>query len=230
MKRWKQLFVRLYPKQWRERYGEEFRVLLEETPSGLWVLLDILKGAFLMQFHSLITVGKTTSTFAMIGMIAALVVSIWIPSWYIADGALRTTAEDREINSTIQSTLNRATTITLVDKYDLYAAQRGKLPLEDFVEMVRKNVNVSAQQRVGDAAVIRVTFQDHDPSKAQAITGDLIRLLSTANPNLIASDMPGLPLDPAGPNRKVIAFLGLFAGTFFGICVHWLRIRKPASL
>ncbi len=220
----------LYPKQWRERYGEEFSVLLEEIPTGLGVLSDVLKGAFLMQLQSLIPAGKTASVFAMAGTIAALAISIWIPSTYIAEGAIRTTADAREISSTIQSTLTRATTLALVDKYDLYAAQRGKLPLEDFVEIVRKNTSVSTPQEVGDAALIRVTFKDHDPSKAQAIASDLMRLLTAANPKLIASDFPGLPLDPAAPNRKVIAFLGLFAGTFFGICVHWLRIRKPASL
>lgn len=146
MKRWARLFARLYPMQWRKRYGEEFNALLEESPLGLLVLSDILKGAFQMQLQALIPAGKTASGFAMLGMMAALALSMWIPSTYIAEGAIRTSADAKEISRTIQSTLNRATTLALIDKYDLYAEQRGKLPMEDFVEIVRKNTSVSTPQ------------------------------------------------------------------------------------
>jgi hypothetical protein len=38
--------VRLYPRAWRERYGEEFVALLEERPASFADAFDILRGAF----------------------------------------------------------------------------------------------------------------------------------------------------------------------------------------
>ena len=38
-------FLRLYPRAWRRRYGEEFAALLEQVPASPAVLLDVLRGA-----------------------------------------------------------------------------------------------------------------------------------------------------------------------------------------
>jgi hypothetical protein len=37
--------LRLYPRRWRERYGEEFAALLAESPPGLGLIIDVLGGA-----------------------------------------------------------------------------------------------------------------------------------------------------------------------------------------
>jgi hypothetical protein len=37
--------VRLYPRRWRERYGEEFELLLEASAPGPSTVLDVLGGA-----------------------------------------------------------------------------------------------------------------------------------------------------------------------------------------
>ncbi len=37
--------LRLYPAAWRERYEEEFCALLDECPSNLSVIVDLLLGA-----------------------------------------------------------------------------------------------------------------------------------------------------------------------------------------
>lgn len=39
------MLVRLYPRWWRQRYGEEFTALLEEQPLRLRSVLDVLRGA-----------------------------------------------------------------------------------------------------------------------------------------------------------------------------------------
>ena len=38
--------LRLYPRWWRERYGDEFVALLEAEPMGFGVLADVVAGAF----------------------------------------------------------------------------------------------------------------------------------------------------------------------------------------
>ncbi|HXM57145.1 MAG TPA: hypothetical protein VOB72_17225 [Candidatus Dormibacteraeota bacterium] len=37
--------MRLYPRRWRERYGEEFELVLRATPPGGWMVVDVLRGA-----------------------------------------------------------------------------------------------------------------------------------------------------------------------------------------
>ena len=40
--RWVRLAIRLYPAAWRDRYGDEFGALLEETRMSIPVLFDVL--------------------------------------------------------------------------------------------------------------------------------------------------------------------------------------------
>jgi hypothetical protein len=44
--------ARLYPAQWRRRYGTEFGALLEESGDGWGAIADVLKGALSMQLRS----------------------------------------------------------------------------------------------------------------------------------------------------------------------------------
>ena len=39
------LLIRLYPHRWRERYGREFQVLLEDEQSGLRMMMDVVCSA-----------------------------------------------------------------------------------------------------------------------------------------------------------------------------------------
>jgi len=41
--------ARLYPRWWRERYGEEFAALLEDARPGFFGVLDVARGAMTMQ-------------------------------------------------------------------------------------------------------------------------------------------------------------------------------------
>ena len=45
------LLIRLYPMAWRDRYGEEFAVLLEDRPLGPFDVADILLGALDARLH-----------------------------------------------------------------------------------------------------------------------------------------------------------------------------------
>ena len=50
----KQWLIQLYPKPWRERYGEEFLVLLEQESFTFRTILDILRGAFDAHWNDLV--------------------------------------------------------------------------------------------------------------------------------------------------------------------------------
>ena len=49
-----ELLLRLYPRAWRERYGEELLALIEtQSPLGLGTWLDLLRGALAAHLHPL---------------------------------------------------------------------------------------------------------------------------------------------------------------------------------
>jgi len=49
-----ELLLRLYPRAWRERYGEELLALIEtQSPLGLGAWLDLLRGALAAHLHPL---------------------------------------------------------------------------------------------------------------------------------------------------------------------------------
>jgi len=81
--------VRLYPRQWRNRYGEEFEALLQESSGGLLAFVNVLAsalgehaiptirpGVVMNQCpNSLLTLGKRPSAFMPMAMsLAALAI------------------------------------------------------------------------------------------------------------------------------------------------------------
>ncbi|MGE3344696.1 MAG: hypothetical protein AB7L71_14795, partial [Vicinamibacterales bacterium] len=45
---WMRLIVRLYPRAWRQRYGDELEALIEDTGPGWRVAADVARGAAMM--------------------------------------------------------------------------------------------------------------------------------------------------------------------------------------
>ena len=46
------ILIRLYPSEWRERYGDELALLLEDRPPGPYDSLDLLLGAVDAHLHA----------------------------------------------------------------------------------------------------------------------------------------------------------------------------------
>jgi hypothetical protein len=84
------LFVRLYPRSWRERYGDELSALLEDRPPGPADALDLLLGAFDAHLHRRAvgvrpTVGTDTQTLPRLGAQAAMAAGVlWIITFAMA--------------------------------------------------------------------------------------------------------------------------------------------------
>jgi hypothetical protein len=68
MKRLIRLFAKVYPKPWRDRYGEEFEALLDDVGAGGRVSFNVLTGAISMQF-------RRWKTWVGTGMLAILCIS-----------------------------------------------------------------------------------------------------------------------------------------------------------
>lgn len=74
MKRVIRFVARIYPRAWRQRYGEEFEALLEDTGADWRVVLDVLTGAMSMRGRQWLKIGASA-------LAAALTVPL--ASWWI---------------------------------------------------------------------------------------------------------------------------------------------------
>src|SRR5512132_4053000 len=77
----RQLLLRLYPRAWRERYGEELLAQLEsQRPLRIGVVADLVRGALDAHLHPL---RRDISTMRISNMdrrtIAARVAAVWSP-------------------------------------------------------------------------------------------------------------------------------------------------------
>jgi hypothetical protein len=65
MKHLVRLAAKMYPKPWRERYGEEFEALIEDAGVNVRILFDVLAGAALMQVQRWQKLGTATALAAL---------------------------------------------------------------------------------------------------------------------------------------------------------------------
>ena len=65
----------------------------------------------------------------------------------------------------------------VITQFDLYPEQRKKLPIEDVIEIMRKNITITPSR--GD--VFSVSFQDHSPEKVMKVTNALAALFIEEN-------------------------------------------------
>lgn len=73
--------LRLYPRSWRERYGEEFLGLILERPPSFADRVDIVRGAVDARLHSQLPPRarvRDRSGFAPLGGLVLLLAAVWI--------------------------------------------------------------------------------------------------------------------------------------------------------
>jgi hypothetical protein len=71
MRRWIDLAASLYPRSWREEYGEEFSGLLEEVQPTWRVFGNVLRGAISMQLTRNTNWLKVAGAMAAAGAVVA---------------------------------------------------------------------------------------------------------------------------------------------------------------
>jgi uncharacterized protein involved in exopolysaccharide biosynthesis len=258
MKRAMRAVAWLYPKRWRERYGDEFEALIEDSRGDWRALADVLKGALKMQFTHW-GAGRIMTVAAIAGAVIAAAVSFAVPDRWESQAVIKLTpiripesVGQGEINQGIydrlqsleQSIESRAALTTIVNDFGLYPRERSRLPLEDIVEGMRRHIviapiaNGNASRRSIPAFSVRFSYED--PLKAQRVTQELVSRFIEENlrqhlvpidagQRLEILDPPSLPLNPAGPKRVAFAGAGLLAGLTGGFVIAIVRRTRRNS-
>jgi hypothetical protein len=70
----------------------------------------------------------------------------------------------------LQTVMSRGTLSSVINTYGLYGSERGRMPLEDVVEEMRRNI----QYEASDLGTVRLSFSYPDRMLAQKVTADLV--------------------------------------------------------
>lgn len=248
---------KLYPRWWRERYGDEFAALLEDARPGISGTLDVLKGALTMQFTSTSSV-KMLLLCSLCGLIVALSTTLFLTPKYSSSavinihppqvaGSTQIDIVDR-INELSNKVLSRTELMTLMRNLGLYREERQRMPLEDVLEQMKSDIRISASPAiVGGRSVpaFELSFTYRDPAVASKVVNTLVGQflyvnLETAQAQTQSSGTTLEVLDPASkperpvfPNRTAIAFAGLGGGVLVGgmfiLMLQFRRRLQPAG-
>ncbi len=196
MRRLGRWMIRLYPKVWRERYGEEFSALLEDAPAGWRTTVDLGKGALAMQF-AMPNFGRLLAAMAMVGAAAGFAGSYAMTPRYRSDTLLMLSQSGArppmvaDLMLTLldyrDELLSRISLSRVMQDpaLDLYRERLAREPVEDVIAVMRSGLKFSlpAQWAAGNTTGLnfRLIFDYSDPEKVQKTLQLLITCLHQLN-------------------------------------------------
>lgn len=191
------------------------------------------------------------------GAILAAAIAARMPDKYISEAVLRLSGDEQSTqffrDRVVQRALSRNSLSELIQKTDLYAADRRRVPLEDVIERMRHDIAITATNSAtadtkNFALVVQYAYRD--PVRAQRTTNELVSKMMEANlvegmrANQAKSNAErrssgttlqllgpsSLPQRPAGPNRFLITALGVGAGLALAVLAAVvMRPRRQAA-
>ncbi|HWE53680.1 MAG TPA: hypothetical protein VG273_28075 [Bryobacteraceae bacterium] len=186
MKGLARFLIRLYPATWRARYGEEFEALLEDSPAGFSSLFDLLKGAVKMQLN-MPSLPKLALALGMAGLLAGLGISFLVSPRYVSKAVITLEASPgnsvsaREQFLACQNVILSRTSLSAIitdPRLDLYQPERQKMPLEEVIQNMKRNIQISVQEvpPSGDGKYLTflIRFTYSDPVKTQQVVQALM--------------------------------------------------------
>jgi hypothetical protein len=249
MKRWIRWAARLYPAEWRMRYGAEFDVLLNDATLRWRDLADVIRGAAIMRMTTFVSYGKMAVLAGIAGAVVAGGVAFAIHDQYVCTASLMLEKSPETTQGQLAEKLRRAALEVLgrdnlvelitTPRLDLYRQERARYPIQQVAEDVfRKHVHVvpyaSSVEPGGQA--FRIFFEYPDRIKARAVVAELVdefrqqMARNPGGPTLSILETPITPEAPVYPNRLAILILGAIAGMLLGLISLkiWRRTRTYA--
>jgi len=265
MRRWLIFLAKGYPRAWRERYGVEFDALMEDVEPDWREFTNVLGGAVKLQLQGGTGLFKIAGAVALLGMLASLGISRIAPQRYVSSVQVRVTRPDdgdaakaqadQDLDMMLQTTLSRNSLAEIIQRpsLDLYRAERQRVPMEDVVQQMRRDIMVRRDGREG--STISVSFAYPDRVKSPAVVRELTAKLVQGNA-MVARNReflwqeawkehapPGVKVEPAAPpsytsdpEPRATIFLvwslgvGLALGMLVFAVMRWPRLMRQLAL
>lgn len=162
--------------------------------------------------------------FSLVGLALAWGLSLRIPDIYVSEATIRSSGQSEPLSQSLQAVFGRPRLAALIEKHQLYGSERVRLPLEDIVEKMKKNIHASPVGKDPAKPAFAVGFAYEDGAVAQRVTADLVAALTQLGQYSVL-DAASNP-SPIYPNRPVFAFTGLLAGGLLGL--SWVGVTWAA--
>jgi uncharacterized protein involved in exopolysaccharide biosynthesis len=211
----------LYPKRWRERYGDEFEALIDDAGADWRSLADVTKGALKMQLSHWGS-GRIITVAAVVGVVIAAGISFIIPDQWQSQAVIKITPQQIEesasqdsinqamydrIQSIQQTIESRAVLQTIINNFGLYPRERSREPIEDVIEEMKSRIRIVPIASDGGTRGRRtipafgVSFSYEDRHKAQQVVQDLVSRFMEAN---VREPFYAAPLYNAGQRLEIL--------------------------
>jgi hypothetical protein len=221
---------RLYPRAWRERYGDEFGALLEDSQPRLRDAWDIAKEALTMQL-------RRTAAFAGVGAILGALVGGIVSRHhdrYIASAVMAVSvqgidsaaANSQAVQSLVKASWTRDALLEIITSLKLYTPDR---PADELIRRMRENIKVALFDKTAHS--FTVDFVGENPDQAQEVRRALVAHLIDDNIRIGASppatiqlvDYP--PVSHSVPRPATVIAFWTAVGAGVGLALAWLRRR-----
>lgn len=182
----------LYPRAWRERYGAEFRALLDDLAPSLRDCFNVLGGALWMRITSE-AAWKLAGGMALAGAILAAFLSYRAPARYestasveMAPGAQPNAAERASVRliELSQVVVTRKTLEDLIREFGLYKSERRQLPMEEIVTRIEER-DLHFTWSNSQPLKLSIAFAYPDRVKAQAVLRELLAKMRDRSETLV---------------------------------------------
>ena len=193
--------MRLYPKRWRARYGDELDALLADTGADARVVTDLFRGGIRMQFKTWSFL-KLALALGLAGMLIGVGIAFMLPNEYTSVATMQITpaqiSEDmvqaninNSLNERIQQMQTQVMSRTVLTgiindpQLRLYSSELAVKPLEDVIEEMKGNIRIDfvalpgALGKRASAFDIKFTYPDRD--KAQQTVRALLNAFDAQN-------------------------------------------------
>ena len=173
MKRWIRLAANLYPRPWKERYGEEFEALLDDYNPNWREFTNVLGGALQMQMKLGAAYLKAIAVTATVGGAVAAAIVFASPRMYESSALVRLPVRDLDRVAQVAASGGNLKWLASDPKLDLYPDVPYRRSEEDALEEMRRNTQI-AVVRTGSPSgaeelALKVTFAYPDRAKAEAV-------------------------------------------------------------
>jgi hypothetical protein len=241
VKRLSRFFVRLYPARWRERYGNEFEIVIEDTRADWHSAIDVLKGAAKMQMNSW-AFWKITLVCVAIGVLMMGAIAFAIPSRWTSQATLAVTADPKGMDTlsrTERLVLSANALVRLIQNRDLYPGERTRMPVDEVLDNMRRHIQLVPAEHLSPATYgLEIKFEYPDRMLAQRVVADLAYDFThvVAGPDVAEHSIELLqtailPTDPIYPRRGAMLGGGLGGGLLGGMMLAtFVRARRRPAL
>ncbi len=228
------LATNLYPRWWRDRYGEEFAALLEDARPGLRGTLDIVKSALWLQLTTY-SFKRTVLAGALAGVAVAMIVSLFATPQVASTGHLILIAREtpdnaprvlgNEFQRLMSNTLTDANLASIIRKLDLFHNERQRMQRNEVLALMKSSIAISMATRATNSTTVEIRFEYPEPRKAVLTVEELTTSLQQANraKGEVRSFRTALPTVAIYPYRRNMVVAGLVLGVILSVAHALMR-------